>query len=67
MEFAVEHPFFVLGRGWSSCQPSITAKRYQVDCQLLRIGDVCLSLSLVPILTNYPGPNIVYHHATAKE
>ena len=39
-----EHPFFVTGRGWSSCSPDLTMTRFSLDCKQLAVGDVCISL-----------------------
>ena len=39
-----EHPFFVTGRGWSSCSPDLTMTRFSLDCKQLVVGDVCISL-----------------------
>lgn len=41
----LEHPFFVFGQGWSSCQPSLTLQRYGLPCERLIVGDVCVSLT----------------------
>lgn len=41
---AVEHPFFVLKKGWSSFDPQATLRRYGLLCDGLNIGDVCISL-----------------------
>lgn len=41
----VEHPFFVYGKGWSSCHPKLTLHRYSLECQQLTVGDVCISLT----------------------
>lgn len=45
MEATVEHPFFVFGQGWSSCEPTWTLKRYGLECHKLSVGDVCISLT----------------------
>ncbi|XP_052816188.1 uncharacterized protein LOC128243000 [Mya arenaria] len=45
IEAPPEHPFFVFGRGWSSCQPGWTMKRYGLECHTLTVGDVCISLT----------------------
>ncbi|KAH3771748.1 hypothetical protein DPMN_173075 [Dreissena polymorpha] len=45
IEAPVEHPFFVFGKGWSSCEPSWTMKRYELECQKLVVGDRCISLT----------------------
>ena len=44
---AREHPFFVCGKGWSSCSPQKTMDRYGLRCKRLLVGDCCLSLSQV--------------------
>ncbi|XP_043925869.1 ataxin-1-like [Protopterus annectens] len=41
-----EHPFFVYGQGWSSCNPLRTAQIFGLSCHQLQVGDVCISLSL---------------------
>ncbi|VDK51239.1 unnamed protein product [Cylicostephanus goldi] len=45
LEPQLEHPFFVLGKGWCSCDPHRTAETYGLECQELKVGDVCISLS----------------------
>lgn len=41
----IEHPFFVLGKGWSSCNPRKSGENYGLDCELLQIDDVCVILT----------------------
>lgn len=41
-----EHPFFVFGQGWSSCNPERTAQLYGLSCHHLQVGDVCVSITL---------------------
>lgn len=41
-----EHPFFVFGQGWSSCNPERTAQLYGLACHHLQVGDVCVSVAL---------------------
>lgn len=41
---AIEHPFFVIGQTWSSCEPEATHRRYGLTCRRLTVGDVCISL-----------------------
>ncbi|XP_013912847.1 PREDICTED: ataxin-1-like [Thamnophis sirtalis] len=41
-----EHPFFVYGQGWSSCNPERTARLFSLPCHKLQVGDVCISISL---------------------
>ncbi|CAN9512510.1 unnamed protein product [Ophioblennius macclurei] len=43
----VEYPFFVRGRGWSSCSPERTARLCGLQCRQLSVGDVCLALTPV--------------------
>ncbi|KAK6729859.1 hypothetical protein RB195_006735 [Necator americanus] len=45
LEPQLEHPFFVLGKGWCSCDPHRTAETYGLECQEMKVGDVCISLS----------------------
>ncbi|KAL6113110.1 atxn1l [Pungitius sinensis] len=45
-----EHPFFVFGQGWSSCNPERTAQLYGLACHHLQVGDVCVSITLQPQL-----------------
>jgi len=53
----LEHPFFVFGRGWSSCSPSLSMARYHLLCNQLSVGDVCISLThLPPSLPSYQNP-----------
>lgn len=41
----IEQPFFVLGKGWSSCNPRKTGENYGLDCQTLQVDDVCVVLT----------------------
>jgi len=41
----LEHPFFVFGRGWSSCSPELSMTKYSLACSQLEPGDVCISLA----------------------
>lgn len=45
VEATLEHPFFVFGQGWSSCDPERTMQRFGLRCQRLSVGDVCISLT----------------------
>nr|CDJ86407.1 Ataxin-1 and HBP1 module (AXH) domain containing protein [Haemonchus contortus] len=45
LEPQLEYPFFVLGKGWSSCDPHRSAETYGLECQQLKVGDVCISLT----------------------
>ncbi|CCD70045.1 AXH domain-containing protein [Caenorhabditis elegans] len=41
----VEHPFFVLGKGWCSCNPRKSGENYGLDCEILQVDDVCIVLT----------------------
>ncbi|XP_051531317.1 uncharacterized protein LOC127427653 [Myxocyprinus asiaticus] len=41
-------PFFVCGRGWSSCNPQHTSQTCRLHCHQLKVGDMCLALTHVP-------------------
>uniref|UniRef100_A0A1I7UXM8 AXH domain-containing protein n=1 Tax=Caenorhabditis tropicalis TaxID=1561998 RepID=A0A1I7UXM8_9PELO len=41
----IEHPFFVLGKGWSSCNPRKSGENYGLDCENLQVDDVCIVLT----------------------
>lgn len=43
-EAPVEHPFFVLHRGWSSWDPQQTYDKFGLKCRKLKIGDTCVTL-----------------------
>lgn len=45
VEAPLEHPFFVFDRGWSSCSPERTMRRYRLPCHRLTVGDCCISLT----------------------
>lgn len=45
VETSVEHPYFVVERGWSSYSPNKTLQIYRLSCHQLQVGDVCLTLS----------------------
>ncbi|XP_055504968.1 LOW QUALITY PROTEIN: ataxin-1-like [Leucoraja erinacea] len=45
VEVPPEHPFFVFGQGWSSCNPDRTAHLFGLSCQRLTVGNICISLS----------------------
>ena len=40
-----EHPFFVFQKGWSSCSPSTSSKRYGLNCLRLSKGDIVVTLA----------------------
>lgn len=48
-QFGIEtqpsHPFFVYGKGWASFNPDATLNEHGLKCQLLEVGDVCISLT----------------------
>jgi len=39
-----DHPYWVVGKGWSSYKPEWTEKRYEIETKQLEIGDKCLEL-----------------------
>lgn len=45
MDTTAEHPFFVYGHGWASCNPEGSIQAFGLKCQRLRVGDVCISLT----------------------
>lgn len=40
----MEHPFFVYGQGWASCNIEGSMQAFGLKCQRLQVGDVCISL-----------------------
>ncbi|KAH8304652.1 hypothetical protein KR018_010346, partial [Drosophila ironensis] len=38
------HPLFVYGQGWASCNPIASLQMFELRCQQLQVGDICLSL-----------------------
>ncbi|KAI2798839.1 Ataxin 1 [Blomia tropicalis] len=45
LDSPIEHPFFVFQKGWSSCSPSVTSKRYGLSCNRLVKGDIVVTLA----------------------
>ncbi|VEN63202.1 unnamed protein product [Callosobruchus maculatus] len=45
VESSASHPYFVMGAGWASCDPSATHLRYGLKVQRLQVGDVLISLT----------------------
>lgn len=45
VEPSVDHPFFVLNCGWSSCNPQKTYDKYGLTVRQLQVGDLCVSLT----------------------
>ncbi|XP_075154545.1 ataxin 1 [Haematobia irritans] len=45
MEVSVDHPFFVYGQGWASCNPETSMQVFGLKCQRLQVGDICISLT----------------------
>ena len=39
-----DHPYWVVGKGWSSYKPQWTEKRYDIETKQLEIADKCLEL-----------------------
>ncbi|XP_017048343.1 uncharacterized protein LOC108092965 isoform X2 [Drosophila ficusphila] len=44
LEVLPGHPMFVYGQGWASCNPPLSLQLYELKCQQLQVGDICLSL-----------------------
>ncbi|KAI3369514.1 hypothetical protein L3Q82_007725 [Scortum barcoo] len=59
----VEYPFFVRGRGWSSCNPQRTARLCGLQCRQLNVGDVCLALT--PVSAPQPPPSATLEPKTS--
>ncbi|XP_055355257.1 ataxin-1-like [Paramacrobiotus metropolitanus] len=45
VEATTAHPFFVVGKGWSSAAPASTLTRFGLKVALLVAGDTCISLA----------------------
>lgn len=45
MEVPLDHPFFVYGQGWASCNPEMSLEMFGLKCQRLQVGDICISLT----------------------
>uniref|UniRef100_A0AAY4E7A6 AXH domain-containing protein n=3 Tax=Denticeps clupeoides TaxID=299321 RepID=A0AAY4E7A6_9TELE len=54
LDVFVEFPFFVCGRGWSSCCPQRTSQMCGLSCHQLFVGDVCLVLTPSPVISPAP-------------
>jgi hypothetical protein len=39
-----DHPYWVVGKGWSSYKPEWTEKKYNIKSEQLEVGDKCLEL-----------------------
>ncbi|XP_055371035.1 transcription factor mef2A [Condylostylus longicornis] len=44
IDVSQEHPFFVYGQGWASCNPDLSLQNFGLKCKRLQVGDVCISL-----------------------
>uniref|UniRef100_A0A1B6E312 AXH domain-containing protein n=1 Tax=Clastoptera arizonana TaxID=38151 RepID=A0A1B6E312_9HEMI len=51
-ESSEDHPYFVYGQGWASCNPDKTLAIYGLRCRRLQVGDICISLSPRPPASN---------------
>ncbi len=40
-----EHPYYVKGKGWSSFEPLLAKKLYDLNCEKLEISDICYKYS----------------------
>ncbi|KAJ8981241.1 hypothetical protein NQ317_005755, partial [Molorchus minor] len=45
VEATTEHPFFVMGHGWASCNPERTQQVYGLKAHRLQVGDILISLT----------------------
>ncbi len=65
MDATVEHPFFVYGHGWASCNPDGSIQAFGLKCQRLRVGDVVISLTprepTSPVATTTTTPSSSLH------
>ncbi|MCP4061230.1 MAG: hypothetical protein GY738_28935, partial [Pseudoalteromonas sp.] len=50
----MEHPFFVIGQGWSSYNPNRSLALYGLQCHKLQVGDICISLTHRDVCRNLP-------------
>lgn len=41
----MEHPYFVMGHGWASCNPERTELCYGLKVHKLQVGDILISLT----------------------
>ncbi|KAM7005835.1 uncharacterized protein LKV04_002504 isoform 1-T2 [Tautogolabrus adspersus] len=62
----VEYPFFVRGRGWSSCSPQRTTRLCGLQCRQLSVGDVCLALTPVSAPQSPPSATLVPKNSPRK-
>ena len=44
-ENVADHPYYVVGKGWSSKRPEWTKNTHDMDCEKLEVGDICLQVS----------------------
>ena len=40
-ENTFDHPYYVKDKGWCSYSPTLTKERYDIDSELLEVGDIC--------------------------
>lgn len=45
MESSLEHPYFVYGQGWASCNPERTLQSFGLKVYNLQVGDILISLT----------------------
>ncbi|XP_037938785.1 uncharacterized protein DDB_G0275275 [Teleopsis dalmanni] len=45
IEVSSDHPFFVYGQGWASCNIEKSLEAFGLKCQRLQVGDICISLT----------------------
>ena len=44
-ENVADHPYYEVGKGWSSKRPEWTKNTHDMDCEKLEVGDICLQVS----------------------
>lgn len=73
IEAKLEHPFFVYGQGWASCNPDGSMEAFGLKCQRLQVGDVCISLKprVQKLESNSPlspqKQRSLYHHQLQQQ
>ena len=63
-----DHPYFVKGKGWCSCKPALTRKKYNISTKQLTRGDICLKYTQnriteirIESITPQPGSIMTYN------
>lgn len=70
MDATSEHPFFVYGHGWASCNPEGSIQAFGLKCQRLRVGDICISLTprepTSPVIVSTAQHSFYYNDDTSQ-